>query len=259
MSKRSYERRIQAKRDAAKAARKRAEKVRKIRIGSSVAAAVAIALVLFLVLRGDGTKPVATPTTTPAACTGPSPAGPPKGTQYPKAPDNAIDANKIYVATLTTSCGDFMIEMDPKVAPKTVNNFVFLARENFYDGIVFHRIEDEPGSYAIIQGGDPQGNGQGGPGYAYDGETPAPTATYLRGTIAMANSAGPSTNGSQFFVVVRDWPELQANFTIFGKVIDDATSYATLEKIVSLKSPGSSDPIAPIYIVDVTIEERAGS
>lgn len=265
MSKRSYEKRIKAKREAAKAARKRAERIRKLRTWGSAVAAVAVALILFLVFRGDGTKPTANPTTTPAACTGPTPAGPPKGTQYAKAPDNVIDENKIYVATFKTSCGDFTWEMDPKVAPKTVNNFVFLARDNFYDGIYFHRILDAPGKEAIVQAGDPKaapGNpasGQGGPGYEYDGETPPPTPTgYPRGTVAMANSQGPSTNGSQFFVVVRDWPELQRNFTIFGKVSDPA-SFATLEKIVALKSPTSEEPIGPIYIIDVTIEERARS
>jgi peptidyl-prolyl cis-trans isomerase B (cyclophilin B) len=270
VSKRSYEKRIKAKRDAAKAARKRAERMRKIRIWVSSVTAVGLALVLFFVLRGDG-EPVASPSptptsttsTAPAVCTGPTP---PKqnGKQYAAPPAKSIDENQIYVATIKTTCGDYKMQMDPKVAPTTVNNFVFLARENFYDGIKFHRIEDVPGDYAIIQGGDPAGTGNGGPGYDYDGETPVAGSTYLRGVVAMAKPQAafqgqPPQNGSQFFVVVRDWPSLPAEYTIFGKIMDEANSFATLQKIVSLKSPSGSDPLMPIYILDVTIEELARS
>jgi cyclophilin family peptidyl-prolyl cis-trans isomerase len=266
MSKRSYERRIKAKRDAAKAARRRAERIRKLRMWGSAGAAVVIALVLFLVFNGGGeTEPTANPTSSvsPGPCTGPEPPEQ-NGEQYAAAPAKSIDETKIYVATIKTTCGDYKMQMDPKVAPTTVNNFVFLARENFYDGIKFHRIEDEPGNYAIIQGGDPKGDGTGGPGYDYDGESPAAGTKYTRGSVAMAKPQAafpgqPPQNGSQWFVVVRDWPDLPAEYTLFGKIIDEANSFATLEKIVSLKTPGSSEPLTPIYILDITIEELASS
>jgi cyclophilin family peptidyl-prolyl cis-trans isomerase len=274
MSKRSYERRIQAKRDAAKAARKRAERMRKIRIWLSATAAVVLALVLFLVFRPSGTEPTAQPTTSgsptaapstvAAPCPGPTPAAP-KDLTFPSAPADSIDENKIYVATFQTSCGTFKVQMDPKTAPKTVNNFVFLARQGYYDGSQFHRVQNEA-DFAIVQGGDPNGDppGTGGPGYSYDGETPAPTAKYLRGTIAMANSGGPSSNGSQFFVVVKDWAGLPPNYTIFGKVIDETNSFAGLDKMITaggepIQGGLGTKPMPPIYLIKVTIEELARS
>ncbi len=274
MSKRSYERRIQAKRDAAKAARKRAERMRKIRIWLSATAAVVLALVLFLVFRPSGTKPTAQPTTSGSPtvapstvatpCPGPTPAAP-KDLTFPSAPADSIDENKIYVATFQTSCGNFKVQMDPKTAPKTVNNFVFLARQGYYDGSQFHRVQNET-DFAIVQGGDPNGDppGTGGPGYSYDGETPAPTAEYIRGTIAMANSGGPSSNGSQFFVVVKDWAGLPPNYTIFGKVIDETNSFAALDKMITAEGEPiqgglGTTPVPPIYVIKVTIEELARS
>lgn len=275
MSKRSYERRIQAKRDAAKVARKRAERMRKIRIWVSAATALGLALVLFFVFRGDGTKPAASPpstspTASPSAvatpCPGPTPS-PPKSLTFPSPPKSTIDNNKVYVATFETSCGSFTIQMDPKTAPKTVNNFVFLARQGYYDGTFFHRVQNEA-DFAIVQGGDPKGDGTGGPGYSYDGETPAPTAKYLRGVIAMANSGGPNTNGSQFFVVVKDWPGLTENmppnYTIFGNVIDETVSFVALDKMITaqgtpLQGGLGTTPAPPIYIIKITIEELARS
>ncbi len=270
MSKRSYEKRIKAKRDAAKAARKRAERMRKIRIWISALIAVGLGLVVFFVSRGDGVKPTATPTssstgspsTVAAPCPGPTPAAP-KPLTFKSPPGSTIDNDKIYVATFETSCGTFKIQMDPKTAPKTVNNFVFLARQGYYDGTRFHRVQNEA-EFAIVQGGDPKGDGTGGPGYSYDGETPAPTAKYLRGTIAMANSGGPSSNGSQFFVVVKDWAGLPTNYTIFGNVIDEAASFAALDKMITAEGTPiegglGTTPVPPIYIIKVTIEELARS
>ena len=270
MSKRSYEKRIKAKRDAAKAARKRAERMRKIRIWVSSLTAVGLALVLFFVLRGDGTEPSASPTSSPTGsastvatpCPGPTPPAP-KPLTFNSPPGSTIDNDKVYVATFETSCGTFKIQMDPKTAPTTVNNFVFLARQGYYDGTKFHRVQNET-DFAIAQGGDPKGDGTGGPGYSYDGETPAPTAKYLRGTIAMANSGGPSSNGSQFFVVVKDWAGLPPNYTIFGNVIDEANSFAALDKMITAEGTPiegglGTTPVPPIYIVKVMIEELARS
>ncbi|MBI2958236.1 MAG: peptidylprolyl isomerase [Chloroflexi bacterium] len=121
-----------------------------------------------------------------------------------------IDKSKKHTATLHTSKGDIVVELFASEAPITVNNFVFLARDGFYNGVKFHRVIKG----FMIQGGDPRGDGTGGPGYRFNDE-PA-TRKYVRGTIAMANS-GPNTNGSQFFIVHQDYP-LPPQYTIFGIV-----------------------------------------
>lgn len=115
-------------------------------------------------------------------------------------------------AVITTQKGTIEFELYPEEAPKTVSNFVFLAEEGFYDGLIFHRVE--PGF--VIQGGDPLGNGTGGPGYQFEDEPVK--RTYDKGIVAMAN-AGPNTNGSQFFIMLEDTPQLPPQYTIFGKVI----------------------------------------
>jgi len=264
---RSYERRIRAKRDAARAARKHQERVRKLRIGLSAAAAVGVAIVLLVVFLTNGkpVKPTAGPTSSPsptaspiAGCTEPSPVPTPNGKQFAKPPKMTIDKTKVYIATMQTSCGDIKIKLDPKLAPTTVNNFVFLANQHFFDGTVFHRVQNIPGDYAIVQGGDPQGTGSGGPGYKYKGETPPATAQYSRGVIAMANSGDPSSNGSQFFFVVHAWPALPKNYTIFGNV-DDATSLAALDRMITAKGPDLGQglglkPTPPIFILKVTVQ-----
>jgi len=119
--------------------------------------------------------------------------------QWAQPPAMVIDPAKTYRATIETTAGTMTAEFFPAEAPKTVNNFVFLAREGFYDGVIFHRVI--PGF--VIQGGDPTGTGRGGPGYRFEDEPV--TRPYLRGTIAMAN-AGPNTNGSQFFIMHADYP-----------------------------------------------------
>ena len=271
MSKRSYERRIKAKREAARAARKRAEKMRKLRVGGSIAAAAALAAVLLIVfLTGNDTKPVTSPTNSPtsstspiAGCTVPSVAPTPNGKQFPNPPASTIDNNKIYIANFQTTCGTVKMRMDPRQSPRTVNSFIFLARQGVYDGTFFHRVVNTPGGEAIVQGGDPKGDGTGDAGYEYAGETPPASTRYLRGVVAMANSQGPSTNSSQFFFVVRDWPGLtqsQApNYSILGKV-DDATSFASLDRMVLAQGPPlegglGTSPSPRIYILKVTIEE----
>ncbi len=123
-----------------------------------------------------------------------------------------IDTKKKYTATLTTSRGPIVCELFAKDAPMTVNNFVFLAREKFYDGQIFHRVIED----FMIQGGDPTGTGTGGPGYKFADETKNNPNKHQRGSLSMAN-AGPGTNGSQFFIthVVTDW--LDGKHTVFGK------------------------------------------
>ena len=138
----------------------------------------------------------------------------PRTTKFKSEPPMCIDPDKRYTAEMVTTKGTLTIELDPKRAPKTVNNFVFLARYHYYDGVSFHRII--PGF--VIQGGDPEGTGRGGPGYRFADE--AVRGDYTLGAVAMAN-AGPDTNGSQFFVCIDDCTKkLQKNYNLFGYVVD---------------------------------------
>src|ERR1700733_16171359 len=133
--------------------------------------------------------------------------------QYSAPPAIAIDPTKKYVATFDTSRGQIVCELFAKDAPKTVNNFVFLAREKFYDGTVFHRVITD----FMVQGGDPTGTGRGGPGYKFEDETKGNPHKHQVGSLSMAN-AGPNTNGSQFFLthVKTDW--LDGKHTVFGQI-----------------------------------------
>jgi peptidyl-prolyl cis-trans isomerase B (cyclophilin B) len=133
---------------------------------------------------------------------------------YSAPPPMTIDTNKSYTATLDTSRGRIVCELYPKDAPKTVNNFVFLAREGFYNGTKFHRVISD----FMIQGGDPTGTGRGGPGYKFEDEVANNPKKHTVGSLSMAN-AGPNTNGSQFFIthVATDW--LNGKHTVFGQVI----------------------------------------
>jgi peptidyl-prolyl cis-trans isomerase B (cyclophilin B) len=134
--------------------------------------------------------------------------------QYPNPPQMTIDPGKKYSATFNTSRGEIVCELFAQEAPKTVNNFVFLARDKFYDGTKFHRVL----ANFMIQGGDPEGSGRGGPGYRFEDETKGNPHKHKIGTLSMAN-AGPNTNGSQFFIthVVTDW--LDGKHTVFGQVL----------------------------------------
>lgn len=133
--------------------------------------------------------------------------------QWDSPPEMAIDVSKTYQASIETSKGTIEIDLYPEHAPKTVNNFVFLAREGFYNGISFHRVISD----FMIQGGDPTGTGMGGPGYKFGDEFDGNPLTHEKGVISMAN-AGPNTNGSQFFITHGPQPHLNGNHTVFGKV-----------------------------------------
>jgi peptidyl-prolyl cis-trans isomerase B (cyclophilin B) len=133
--------------------------------------------------------------------------------RYNQPPEMVIDKSKTYTATLKTSKGDIVVELFAADAPLTVNNFVFLAREKFYDGTTFHRVIAD----FMIQGGDPEGTGRGGPGYRFPDETRGNPHRHERGVISMAN-AGPNTNGSQFFITHVQTPWLDGKHTVFGKV-----------------------------------------
>ena len=189
------------------------------------------------------TLPTPTQTTTPT----------PKSKTYSVAPVMSIDTNKTYRATMVTSKGTMKLTLFAKDTPVTVNNFVFLARDGFYDNTVFHRIIKG----FMIQGGDPLGTGTGGPGYRFADEPV--TRNYTRGTIAMANS-GPNTNGSQFFIMHTDYA-LPKQYVIFGAIDpSDAESLATLDAIATVPVGTSatgeqSAPLEPVALLSVTIVE----
>jgi peptidyl-prolyl cis-trans isomerase B (cyclophilin B) len=133
--------------------------------------------------------------------------------QYEAPPAMQVETNRTYQVTIETSRGTIELELFPEHAPKTVNNFVFLARDGFYDGVTFHRVIND----FMIQGGDPTGTGRGGPGYRFEDEFDGNPLRHARGVISMAN-AGPGTNGSQFFITHGLQPHLDGRHTVFGKV-----------------------------------------
>ena len=136
--------------------------------------------------------------------------------QWDNAPEMQIDANKNYSVSMETNKGTLEIELFAKDAPNTVNNFVFLAREGFYDGVAFHRVIPN----FMIQGGDPTGSGSGGPGYRFGDEFDGNPNRHETGSLSMAN-AGPATNGSQFFICHGPQPHLDGKHTVFGKITSD--------------------------------------
>jgi cyclophilin family peptidyl-prolyl cis-trans isomerase len=171
------------------------------------------------------------------------------GKQWASAPEMVVDPSKTYSATLHTSKGDVTFDLLMSDAPKTVNNFVFLAREGYYDGSPFHRLIKG----FMIQGGDPTGTGRGGPGYRFADERVS--RRYERGIVAMAN-AGPNTNGSQFFICHgRNSESLPPSYTIFGKV---SSGLDVVDAIADVPTTGPerSTPTEPITINSVTITEK---
>jgi peptidyl-prolyl cis-trans isomerase B (cyclophilin B) len=149
--------------------------------------------------------------------------------QYSKA-EEVIDPSRKYQATIATDKGDIVLSLDPSKAPKSVNNFVFLAREGFYDGLTFHRVVDD----FVIQAGCPEGSGRGGPGYRFEDEPVQ--GEYIPGALAMAN-AGPNTNGSQFFIcTVDDRHKLAKSYNLFGQVIKGMDVVAQIQQGDRMKS-----------------------
>ncbi|MCS6887138.1 peptidylprolyl isomerase [Chloroflexus sp.] len=134
--------------------------------------------------------------------------------QWSSPPAMQIDPTKTYRVTMETTRGTIELDLYPQHAPMTVNNFVFLTREGFYDGLTFHRVIKD----FVIQGGDPTGRGSGGPGYRFRDEVMGNPLTHEAGVISMAN-AGPNTNGSQFFITHTPQPHLNGRHTVFGRVV----------------------------------------
>jgi cyclophilin family peptidyl-prolyl cis-trans isomerase len=173
--------------------------------------------------------------------------------QWSSPPPMTIDRNKQYTATIKTNYGDIVLQFFPKDAPITVNNFVFLAGQGFYNGVKFHRVVKG----FVIQGGDPTGTGTGGPGYRFADEKI--TKDYIAGTLAMAN-AGTDTNGSQFFITLSDLSgRLPKKYTIFGQVTGGLDVVQKIGDVpVKAEVPGVevSSPTVDVHIDSVIIEEK---
>ena len=169
----------------------------------------------------------------------------PKSQKFSTAPELGIDPAKRYTATIDTSLGELVVALDAANAPKTVNNFVFLALHHYYDGVIFHRIING----FMCQGGDPTGTGTGGPGYRFEDELPKP-GRYEIGSVAMAN-AGPHTNGSQFFIVSgSSGVGLPPLYSLFGKVVKGLDVVDTMQRVTT----NSKDrPHDDVVINSVTI------
>jgi cyclophilin family peptidyl-prolyl cis-trans isomerase len=167
--------------------------------------------------------------------------------QYSAPPEMVIDPAKTYSATIRTNHGDITAKLFADEAPQTVNNFVFLAREGFYDDVIFHRVI----SGFMIQGGDPTGTGTGGPGYRFADELDAARSRgYKMGTLAMAN-AGPNTNGSQFFIMHQDYG-LPPQYNVFGKATDGLD---VVDAIATTATSRGDRPVEDVVIHGVDIHE----
>ena len=165
--------------------------------------------------------------------------------QWSKPPEMQIDPKKNYRARMETDNGAMVIELFADKTPVTVNNFVFLAREGYYDGVIFHRVI----ANFMAQGGDPTGTGRGGPGYKFQDEFHPSLKHSKRGILSMAN-AGPGTNGSQFFITHGPTPHLNGKHTVFGQVVEG------LDVLMSIPARDPGNVNAPaVKIISVTIEE----
>ena len=220
---------------------------------------VAALAVLALVACGGDSEdaPSAAPSDSSAAVPAPEPTTPPAQSQttgdsmskqYDSPPAMMIDVSKAYKAVVTTTHGEIRLDLFASEVPNTVNNFVFLAREGFYDNVIFHRVI--PGF--MIQGGDPTGTGSGGPGYRFADEPVR--RQYTPGTLAMAN-AGPNTNGSQFFIMHGAVP-LPPNYTIFGFATDGLDTVDAIANVRTDPSGEGSRPLDPPQILTVEIIEE---
>ena len=173
----------------------------------------------------------------------------PKKQKFDAAPEMGIDPSKRYTATMETSMGTLVIALDPIAAPITVNNFVFLAAQHYYDGVIFHRIIQG----FVCQGGDPDGNGRGGPGYKFVDELPK-AGKYQIGSLAMAN-AGPNTNGSQFFLI--SGPSgvgLPPAYSLFGQVVKGLDIVEMMQNVPTGPGDRPKDDVV-IRSVSITVAD----
>jgi peptidyl-prolyl cis-trans isomerase B (cyclophilin B) len=167
--------------------------------------------------------------------------------QYDKPGDMKIDPKKTYTATIDTSEGKIVVQLMPDKAPQTVNSFVFLAKEKFYDGLTFHRVIKD----FMIQGGDPAGNGTGGPGYQLKAEFN--DVKHEPGVLSMARARNPDSAGSQFFIMHGTNAGLDGQYTAFGKVTE---GQAVVDKIANVQTGANDRPVKDVTIKSITIDEK---
>jgi peptidyl-prolyl cis-trans isomerase B (cyclophilin B) len=242
----------EAARLAQEQAAKRARLMGTLRfVGIAAVVVVAVAGIFYLIQGGGDDSSDAS--SGGVTCTDKKPpAASPK--TYPSAPPQTIDPAKTYTATMQTSCGDITLALDPVAAPVATNNFVFLSREGFYDGLTFHRAAEN----FVIQGGDPKGDGSGGPGYSVPGEVP--TDNYPVGSLAAAKSGSEpaGTFGSQFFIVTGpNGATLPNDYARFGKVTKGQNVADKIESFAP--SSGDGTPTRQVYIFKVSITEGAAN
>ena len=268
--------RLRARREAERARQRRRRAL--ITYGALGLVVLLAALAGGIWLTGDDDTPAAATATTAAGATTTAPATefddaragaptapaqvacggeiPPKVERptFSKPPTTKVDPAKTYLATFQTSCGRFTVELDAKKAPVTTANFVFLAGKKFYDSTWFHRIV--PGGaagIAVIQGGDPEGSGRGGPGYAIRDELPSSPKAYKKYSVAMANS-GPDSGGSQFFISFEDNSDgLQPNYSVFGEVVDGRDVVDQIAK-VPVGGQSGDTPTQAVWIEKLTVK-----
>src|SRR5262249_51663441 len=160
-----------------------------------------------------------------------------------------FDPAKSYYARMVTYKGEMLIKFKPDVAPLHVTNFIYLARQGFYDGTRFHRVMKG----FMAQGGDPLGNGTGGPGYGFNLEVSPKALHNARGVLSTANTGQPGSDGSQFFIMFNAYPSLDGHYSVFGQVEE---GMETLKAIEAVANPGDSPPTSPVTITKVTIEVK---
>jgi cyclophilin family peptidyl-prolyl cis-trans isomerase len=245
-------------RAAAKAAQRKAtarrELRRRVTVGLSLGAAVAVALLLLGTFTSDTEEiPEALDAfrDQPTAC-GASQPDPASDLQFDAPINQALRPGSTVTATLETSCGTVVVELALDEFPQTVNNFVFLARNGYYDGTAFHRIAAD----FVIQGGDPTATGSGNPGYSIPDEFPDAGFVYEPGVVAMAN-AGRGTTGSQFFIVSGDTAaSLNPSFNVLGRVVEGFDAVERIDGVSTRRQPGGREqsyPTESVYLESVTI------
>lgn len=243
-----------AAREAREAELKRRRRIRTIRNAAIAGGIFVAAVVILTIVGGNDKKKATTPTTTttvayPAGCAATVPKTSAKPSNL-KAPAMKIDPAKTYTATLSTSCGDVTIALDAKHAPKSVNNFVSLARQGFFDGLTWHRVAPP-----IVQSGNPVVGGDGDPGYHTTVELPT-DGKYPAGAVAWAKK-GPEpdgTAGSQFFMTTADDSAIGNHYGYIGKISAGMANVQKMELLVP--SSGDGPPSRPLYILKATITEK---
>ena len=203
---------------------------------------------------GPGDATTEAQSSQPGQCTDP-PAPPAQPKTYPAAPDPADTAGETFAATIVTSCGEIVVELDGKAAPQTVASFVFLSQDGYFDDSPCHRLTTA--GIFVLQCGDPTGSGGGGPGYTFGVENAPDSGTYPPGTLAMARGTDPGSNGGQFFFVYDETSLPDPNgYTIFGKVTDGLDIVEKVARQGVVGGAGDGAPAQPISILEVLVEEQ---